>query len=331
MTENADSRTVQFPPYGIMNNEFLKNLGAAFLMASPGEPEVPPDFQALAQSGASRQQQWRDLREEMLGLMRDAVWPIWDEQSLQWVGNARDNMLALTLADLEILLKLRAGPDTLALNTKPDAKPRAIDCPLHFAFFKEEDPGNIFQSYLAYDRTLDSKLPQTFASAFFAGLSAKCSSTQLQYKTRFQRPRAYQMALLLRKTDFNLEEAISSMTSSMISGHSIQGMIGVGAVMERIVETGITFSDDSWQSLRQYAVDIGDRRVMAGVHYPSDNVGSWIVLMRLARRIYRSDGIKKMLWQAIESQSLVYRMIQESGAKAYASALGLLYKMRDAD
>jgi len=263
--------------------------------------------------------------------MRDTVWPIWDEDYLRWHGRARAHMLALTLADLDILLKLRTGPGTLALNTVPDAKPRAINCPLHFAFFKEEDPGKIFQSYALYDRTLDTKLPQVFADAFFAGLTAKCSSAQLQYKTRFQRPHPYQMALLLRKPEFNLEEAVSSMTPSMISGHSIQGMIGVGAVMERILESDTSFCDDSWQALRQYAVDIGDRRVMAGVHYPSDNLGSWIVLMRLANRIFRVGRVKQILWQAIEEQSLIYRLVLSSPAGEYAPALDLLHRMRDAD
>jgi hypothetical protein len=332
MTENVAPTAPHFPPYGIMNNEFLKNLGAPFLLASPGEPEVPPDFQPLpACPGISREQQWRALRKEMLELMCDAVWPIWDEEHLRWHGLARENMLALTLADLEILSKLRTGHAVLALNTVPDAKPRAINCPLHFAFFKQEDPGNIFQSYAFYDRTLDTKLPQVFADAFFAGLAAKCSSTQLQFKTRFQRPRAYQVAVLLRKPEFNQEEALSSMTPSMISGHSIQGMIGVGAVMERILESSMSFSDDSWQALRQYAVDIGDRRVMAGVHYPSDNLGSWIVLMRLANGIFRNGRVKKLLWQAIEGQSLIYRLVRSSGSDAYAPALDLLHRMRDAE
>jgi hypothetical protein len=313
-----------------MNNEFLKNLGAPFLLASPGEPEVPPDFQPQAGCpGKTREEQWRLLRKEMLELMSDALWPVWNAEHLDWDGNARHYMLALTLADLEILLKIRPGSGVAALNTIPGSVPRAVNCPLHMAFFKEEDPGNIFQSYAMYDRGLDAKLPPVFADAFFAGLKAKCSSTQLQYKARFQRPRAYQMALLLRKPEFNHEEAISSMTPSMISGHCIQGMIGVGTVMERILESGMSFSDDSWQALRQYAVDIGDRRVMAGVHYPSDNLGSWIVLMRLAHRIFRAVRIKHILWQAIEEQSLIYRLVLSSRAAVYAPVLDLLHRMRN--
>jgi hypothetical protein len=312
-----------------MNNEFLRNLGSPFLLGSPAEPEVPPEFQTLPDCPVSREEQWRDLRNEILDLMRDAVWPLWDEKNLQWEGSAREMMRSLTLADFEILMKLRAGPETIALKMVPEATPRAVNCPLHFTFFKEEDPGSIFQSYSFYDHKLDAKLPPVFADAFFAGLSAKCSSTQLQFKTRFQRPRPYQIAMLLGRPDFNLEEAVSSMTPSMISGHSIQGMIGVGAVMERILESGVELTYDSWQALRQYAVDIGDRRVMAGVHYPSDNLGSWIVLMRLANRIFRNGCIKQILWQAIEHQSLIYRLMRRSSAEAYGPGLELLYRMRD--
>lgn len=316
--------SLQFPPYGIMDNDYLKNLGSKNLPGSPAESIVPPDFGACGEiDAAGREAAWVDLRDRIVHEIEDSIWPVWDAKSRAWKGAAVANMLPLTCADLEILLQLRVGPH-LAINSLPTANTRAINCPSHLAFFEEEDQAKIFSSYSFYDRTLDSRFAPTFADAFFAGLGAKCSSTQLQLKQRFQRPRAYQIAFLMAISEFNLEEATSSMTPSMVSGHSLQGLIGVGAVMEQIIKSGVSFTDDNWQALRQFAVDIGDRRVMAGVHYPSDNLASWIVLMRLARHIYHCEEVKHRLWRAITEQSLIYRLVRKSGATAYSAGLSLL-------
>jgi hypothetical protein len=332
MTKEGKMQSIQFPPYGFMDNDYLRNLGSKNLAASPAEPIVPPDFKAPPScDGPQRERHWKEFLDHIMREMADALWPAWDSQHQTWRGAAVQSMSRLTRADLNILMHLRVGPGSLPLDALPASKPRALNCPSHSAFFLEEDKGKIFASYAFYDRTLEPKYSAIFSDAFFAGLASKCSSTQLQFKRHFQRPRAYQVAFFMGETEFNLEEATSSMTPSMVSGHSLQGLIGVGAVMERIVESGMSFTKDSWQALSQYAVDIGDRRVMAGVHYPSDNLGSWIVLMRLANRIYSSVEIKERLWQAISGQSLVYRLILNSNSDSYSAGLDLLARMKDSE
>ena len=335
MKNEIEVPALQVPPYGIMDNEYLKNLGSENLPASPAEPIVPPDFHAPASCGKQpREHCWKELRDKLIDEMADALWPVWDPQSRSWDGRSAKKMLELTRADMDILFRLRVGQGSLPIDALPDSKVRSLNCPAHSAFFLEEDQGKIFASYPHYDRSLDPKIGSTFGGAFFAGLAAKCSSTSLQFKRRFQRPRAYQMAFLMGKTEFNLEEGVSSMTPSMVSGHCLQGLIGVGAVMERVIQSGISLDEDkgkamdSWQALSQYAVDIGDRRVMAGIHYPSDNLGSWIVLIGLANHIYRSREIKEKLWKAITTQSLIYRFIRESEAEVYSPALDLLDRMK---
>jgi hypothetical protein len=317
---------IQLPPYGIMDNDYLRNLGSKHLIGSPAEPMVPPDFRLPDGCDYSQREKcWIEWRDNTLSEMKDVLWPVWNSESRKWSGRAVETMVELTRVDLSILLSLRVDSVPLPLLTAPVSKVRALNCPPHSAFFREEDQGKIFASYGFYDRKLDAKYPAIFSDVFFAGLASKCSSTQLQFKRHFQRPRAYQTAFLLGKYEFSLEEATSSMTPSMVSGHSLQGLIGVGAVMERILEAGISFDNDSWIALGEYAVDIGDRRVMAGVHYPSDNLGSWIVLMRLANRIFDSAGeIKKKLWHAISEQSLVYRLILDSEENVYSAGLDLL-------
>jgi len=337
MNNYLELPSLQFPPYGIMNNDYLKNLGSKNVLGSPAEPTVPPDFEAPHCEGSQRERCWTELRDQTITDIADVLWPVWDPDDGSWKGAAVDKMLDLTRADLKILLSLRVGSGPLAFNNIPDSPLRALNCRPHSAFFLEEDQGKIFASYSFYDRTLDPKFSPMFSDAFFAGLSTKCSSTQLQFKRRFQRPRPFQMAFLMNETDFNLEEAISSMTPSMVSGHSLQGLIGVGAVMEQIIQTGIPFKSDAkeaWESLEQYAVDIGDRRVFAGIHYPSDNLSSWIVLMRFATFIYRSRAVKKKLWHAIKERSMVYQLIrtaQDKGANVYSSSLELLEQAAEAD
>jgi hypothetical protein len=80
--------------------------------------------------------------------------------------------------------------------------------------------------------------------------------------------------------------------------------------------------------LRQYSVDVGDRRVLAGVHYPSDNLGSWTTALLLATCVCNGDTAgRAMLWQAISTQSVVYSAISAASgpaAAAYAPVLGLL-------
>jgi hypothetical protein len=43
-------------------------------------------------------------------------------------------------------------------------------------------------------------------------------------------------------------------TAFMISGHSLQGLIGVSTVMERILATGITLREDSWQAISEQSL-----------------------------------------------------------------------------
>jgi membrane-associated phospholipid phosphatase len=46
--------------------------------------------------------------------------------------------------------------------------------------------------------------------------------------------------------------------------------------------------------------------VFAGLHYPSDNLASWIIAMRLAGLVFPNPAVKVHLWKAISRQSLVF-------------------------
>jgi hypothetical protein len=137
--------------------------------------------------------------------------------------------------------------------------------------------------------------------------------------------------MAFRTGDFRFyhEEGRTSQTPSMCSNHCLQGMVGVGGVYEDFHARGISFNPDA---LKQFAVDIGDRRVMAGIHYPSDNLSSWILVLSLAPLAYRDATVKNFLWDAIEHRSVIYRRIVEFAEKpageAYRPALEYLHSLR---
>ena len=79
--------------------------------------------------------------------------------------------------------------------------------------------------------------------------------------------------------------------------------------MEEIIVKKFPFPAASWEAIEQYATDIGDRRVMAGLHYPSDNLCSWLITLRMANHVFRDPGVKSHLWSAIQ-RGYVYRLVR---------------------
>ena len=69
--------------------------------------------------------------------------------------------------------------------------------------------------------------------------------------------------------------------------------------------------------MKQYMVDIGDRRVFAGVHYPSDNLASWFCALRLCDHFFSTAGqdAKTLMWEAISQHSAVYKAMASAIAK----------------
>ena len=82
--------------------------------------------------------------------------------------------------------------------------------------------------------------------------------------------------------------AYTSQTGSAPSGHAVQGYCLAGAVYEDLLESPpswFTPGSDSHNKaltlLYQTAYDVGDRRMIAGVHYPSDNYASATLVNRV--------------------------------------------------
>ena len=181
------------------------------------------------------------------------------------------------------------------------------------SMFETEDPsggtpGTLIAAYSSFPYRIAEKIPRIMA----ASLDAKAAPAAPQLKSIIERPRPYQTALLLGISNYLWLRATSADSPSMVCGHCYEGAQMVGGLMERLLAEGEDLNDSQWEALQQYAVDMGDRRVMAGVHYPSDNLSSWLMVMRLANHVFAYQEVKVRLWHAISQQSQVFRAVRQA-------------------
>jgi hypothetical protein len=104
----------------------------------------------------------------------------------------------------------------------------------------------------------------------------------------------------------------------MISGHCLDGCLAGTWVAWYLKSEADGVDHLDWTRVRpamqQWVVDIGDRRVMAQIHYPSDNIGSWWVALSFLGQLeaYGSPTgawMRAFLKEAIE-RSVIYRALK---------------------
>ena len=312
---------IVFPPYGVLNQDEAANLGLrvpTHWMPPPGAP------------GGTPEKQWSDWLDGVIAQINRVIWPCWDSECNSWIpAESVEHMEALTRADLCVLQKMEPHSNR-GLDTRPNSPNRSDTIRPHRQIFIIEDDRALSDDdkkipFASYYDTYDSALPKGIADSvrplFFNSLHQKVLNTPYQVKARLQRPRPYQTALLLGFPAFVNEVAQTGLTPSSCSGHCLQGAIGMGGVYEFLIAGGVSMDAKNLDSMRQYAMDIGDRRVMAGVHYPSDNLCSWIIALHLADRVYRNPSVKPWLWQAISTRSAVYAAIRDNVGEPCGKAL----------
>ncbi len=249
---------------------------------------------------------------KMLELFSRVLWPVCDLQNKSWRGDAVATMERLTLADLDLLQRIRQ-PRARLIDTLPVSPLRHLACPPHRVFFEGEDvgPAKTVEWLRFYDREANKDLILDAIPVLMSrGMSRKAPTAMIYwFKQQLQRPRPYQTSLLLA-LDITYQAATTALHPSMVSGHSLAGIGALMGVMERCALDQVPLSP----AIVQYLLDFGDRRVMAGVHYPSDNLASWILALDLcdhavAPAVRRQ--VKQQVWHAIRDQSVVYSRIAE--------------------
>jgi hypothetical protein len=300
-----------FPPYGHISRDYR-------LQAD--QQAVPPKFKVGDRPGSAAE--WAAYVNREGGLMADFLWPQWDRATACWVGAASARMKALTEADLGLmkdlsqLLQLEASFPLPAPAPAPGADPNAGAKPKglersHLDLFYAEDR--------SARPTLGVYLPKLEASVLadvdkaVADWLRGYGDAHIVFKLRFQRPRPYQMSYLLGapSDDYVYRFGASAVTPSLISGHAFSGLlVRCGALLDKrlVIESHL----HGLSAMKQYMVDIGDRRVFAGAHYPSDNLASWYCALRLCDHFFSNAGqdAKSLMWEAISQHSAVYKAMK---------------------
>lgn len=279
--------------------------------------------------------QWTAWLDDLADDLATFLWPRYAGGS--WVGAATGWMTELSIVDLALMPALATQLDTLIGSTTIT----------HKALFVAEDeaPPSI-TGFLHYHPAAGTprlkKMPALIAEGggAFAGLVALC------IKQRMQRPRPYQVAMMLGGAGLKHETANSAITPSLISGHCIQGamaLVNVVHGLEHRPDGSVEPLDPTFLGhLQAFLIDGGDRRVFAGVHYPSDNISSWYCALRMCRHFFfdaagdpaqtatDQERARAVLWDAVSSKSAVYSAIQRAVAAGTAPALaGPLQRLQD--
>lgn len=309
--------------------------------------------------------EWRGTPGEFGSLMdgwtqqvADALWPSWD--GTKWVGGAAPGMIAATRAELDLAVALYHGsagqPRTLdevpaGIPEPPDHRPRTNlwhyeieDARVHdprFLYLDLEDgeePSYDFRAsrdvgsnYLVYEPGVDIA---RFEKLFW-GRMRGLQPAIFDIKQHFQRPRPWMAAAALNVPGFRWTTANgqthTGLHPAILSGHCIQGILGGCAVLDALLEeakvSGVGPTAGMIDGLQRYMVDWGDRRVLAGVHFMTDNIASWTLARRLIPQLFHhAQQVETFAVQAITRRSRVFADIMRAFGKTphLEPALGML-------
>jgi hypothetical protein len=260
----------------------------------------------LRPTGKPTLREWEHWRHDTIRPLSQMLWPIYKPGVSRRSAN---RIAALNDTDFMLLSSLRRHFDQPISSRYPTTI-------THSVLFSEEDDNNIgFGShYERYDPQLAFELRKELPGLLQKGYHQKVGTLALQIKEKLQRPRAYQVAFIQSRPDFTNQPAATADTPSMCSGHCLQASMAGGQFFD---EAGPHMSQSSIEILQQFTVDIGDRRVFAGVHYPSDNLASWWTALHLIPRVFtakRRNSVLKFLGDAITGKSLVFDAIRSQAS-----------------
>ena len=293
-------------PWGLLNIEFMSAVQGV---------KLPSDWMVNSALNPKRRQDHFDTwHQDTLRIITDVLWPLYDRQTQEWQGASIEFMQDLTREDLELMLEMqRPSHGPRQFDQVVSSPVRLLQWKTHRDLFSDEDTeggSHVFQGFQFYDRNEDDKSLGAMSHLCFQSDRNKNGNIVSLFKNHLQRPRPMQMALRFNYSQFEYHDAGTSITPSMCSGHCLQSMTSVGGLIERLLDDGISLHPEQLRVFAQWAVDIGDRRVMAGVHYPSDNIASWILFLSMCEHVFHRSEPKKAIAHAIREQSCIHRQLQ---------------------
>jgi hypothetical protein len=303
------------PPYGHLSAIYAAELANDALY-------IPLDWQATADEVKPSWERWKKHAIAHL----DELWPAYRDDTEENHASRAARRLALTRYDLDLMD--RAMFDQMSARVTTD---EALDEREHWELYDKEDvvepPRDLADTLPFYCPLLARSLEGLYVGSFATGRARKLGTVLLQLKTHFERPRGYQTSALLdSRRRYPFEHAASGATPSFVSAHCLQALMGGAYFYDRLVASGVRLPKSSVHSLQQFAADVGDRRVFAGVHYPSDSLGSWLVAVGLTPQVFAPSSASRALAfvSAAIRRSFVYRTLNEENDAAVLAAMTML-------
>lgn len=302
---------MNLPPYG----KPPLNLDSA------GTEQPPGDWAGDAAA-------WAQFFDRLRDDIATHIWPIWNPQTKNWEGASTafaeqatqaENALCIThLQQAGILDEL---PDARAYSGANDPMTQhwhyvvedQIGCALSGTPFEVAAGTFPGRNAVFYDSDLDPDAMQ----ALFGRMAGDKYRGLFRLKLFFRRPRPQQTAFLFGQDDFIHHQARNSIHTgnhpALISGHCAQGLLLMCSLVDDLMSTGQVIDPDKLHAYGQFAVDFGDRRVFAGVHYPTDNIASWIAVVRVIEHVFGAHApvIRAFIVNALKTQSTVYRIVRD--------------------
>ncbi|MEM7695235.1 MAG: hypothetical protein AAF318_12355 [Pseudomonadota bacterium] len=290
--------------------------------------------------------EYTTIIEDWVTDVADQVWPLW--QGGQWKGNAAAKMTDAAKAEVEIIIdayqkinklsqipSLPAGAthtvehdhrwhyrieDAIVLDRCESCKPKTIDdANKTFPYRASRDVGS---NFIAYS---DAIRLDEWENLFWRR-ATPLHPDLFGLKERFMRPRPWAAAAALGVSGFRWEVGDpithTGVHPSILSGHCIQGLLGACHVIDERPDLPAELVG----KIAQYGVDWGDRRVFAGVHYPTDNIASWVLAARLIPKMFKDPArVMDFATQALK-HSAVYQTVQSTFSGVLLPPLELLNK-----
>lgn len=289
------------PPYG--------NFATRYAPRANGGLPPGRDFQAGADA-ATRLQQKKDFVQALAQEISRDYWPTWAAD--QWQGDSTTDMIAFTRDDFTLLAGLRPKLfDHVNINGRANVMRTHFDCFKTEDTIDSKDPLANFLEFRHYLPTLTTHWHDAVAGVFIGGIDRKVGPLTMEFKAAFQRPRPYQAASLLGQNQFTYELAVTASHPSLVAGHCIQGLFGGISVHLLNATHSPAYTSEVQMALQQFSTDFGDRRVLAGVHYPSDSLISWLVCFRLLEFVTQNNerAAARAFLSAAISQSCVWKHV----------------------
>jgi hypothetical protein len=271
----------QIPPYGLMNQLYEDQAR----MLDP-----PADWLG--------NESWASWLARIEALLAKHCWPTY-VHGTGWQGDARLNAIALTRAELGLIPEFRDERSRRRVSEHGIGEVR------HGHLFDDEDAGRWAKTLMRYCPPLRDQ-HDLIEETMMLGIENRSGMLDLRLKAVLQRPRPYQMVVLLGMAagTFRHREARSALTPSSISGHAFQAIVGGCSVYAALERHDAKLAKQCRAGLQRWMTDVGDRRVMGGVHYPTDSVASWIVALELAPQVFGERSILPFLKEAIRTSCL---------------------------